>query len=518
MKRILASILAGTVLMVSSCSKHLDINDNPNNATAATPELVLPQAMTGTANSLNAFNTYGSQIAGFSANAGGFGGFGANITYNFTTEYSNLWTSVFDNLNDYQYILNSTDDQRTLYGYFNAAARIMKAYNYQLLVDAYNAVPYSEALKGADNLAPAYDQPEVIYASLASELDLAIQTIKDAEATTETVTPMGAADVVFNGDMELWKQFANTVKLRLIIRAGDKVNFANTDFDEAGFLAEDALVNPGYARDNNRQNPLWNNWAFTATGTAGNKAWMPNIYVYSFYDGTKLLDKGRGAAIYLNYPNTGTNRLGVESNSIESSPTGSFWYSNPDRTAGTAGNSVGVLKGPDAGMPILMASESKFLQAEAALKGLIDGDVATLFEEGITASYNYTYMLPDGSIDGDVDADVATYFADNSTSYLVDFSKATTDARKLEAIITQKYIALNFTNSHEAWNEYRRTHYPVTVAGGSGVQTFASSVSESPRPDKLPTRILYPTSEGSYNSANVPTGITPGNSLIFWAQ
>ena len=49
-------------------------------------------------------------------------------------------------------------------------------------------------------------------------------------------------------------------------------------------------------------------------------------------------------------------------------------------------------------------------------------------------------------------------------------------------------------------------------------QSFASLLSQSTRPDQLPTRILYPASEYSYNAANVPTGISPYTSLIFWAH
>ena len=62
------------------------------------------------------------------------------------------------------------------------------------------------------------------------------------------------------------------------------------------------------------------------------------------------------------------------------------------------------------------------------------------------------------------------------------------------------------------------TKYPSIVASGDGYKTFASSVSESTRPDKLPTRVMYPVSEGTYNGANVPKNITPFTSLIFWAQ
>ncbi|RYZ86146.1 MAG: hypothetical protein EOO68_29295, partial [Moraxellaceae bacterium] len=52
-------------------------------------------------------NTFSLSLADFSgarANAGGFGGFGAVVTYDFGTDaYSNLWISTYDNANDYQY-------------------------------------------------------------------------------------------------------------------------------------------------------------------------------------------------------------------------------------------------------------------------------------------------------------------------------------------------------------------------------------------------------------------------------
>ncbi len=57
--------------------------------------------------------------------------------------------------------------------------------------------------------------------------------------------------------MDLWKKLANTLKLRLLIHANGKVNFANTTFTNDGFLSTDALINPGFVRDNGKQNPEW---------------------------------------------------------------------------------------------------------------------------------------------------------------------------------------------------------------------------------------------------------------------
>ncbi|SFD78037.1 Starch-binding associating with outer membrane [Chitinophaga sp. CF118] len=531
MKKSLLIIATGLIVLGSSCKKYLDINENPNQATSGTPEVVLPQALVFTASNFNTFNTYGSQQVGYSANAGGYGGFGSAVTYDYSNAtFAGLWTSTYDLLYDFQYVIEQTDTLPD-YGYFNAAAKIMKAMNFQILIDTYNDVPYKSSLKGISNLTPEYDKAEDIYVDLANQLDTAIGTIittmtEESTNPTSNVKPLSSAtDPMFGGDMEKWIQFANTVKLRLFIRANGKVTFTNTTFDAAGFLTSDAIVNPGYTRDNGKQNPQWNTWAYTYTGAAGNKAWIPTKFMLSFYDGAKLNDY-RGQAIYYNFATsagTVSNQLGYENSSVPSSPAGSAWLSGAntgsDRGSTTAGKSIGILKGPNAGEPILMASESYFLQAEAALRGIITGDAKTLFENGILASYKYLYMKPDGTYDNNWDpaTDFDSYLADND-SYLVHFENATTLEEQVEAIITQKYIALNFIHGHEAWNEYRRTHYPAIVNGSTNATlTFASTQSISTRPDRLPTRVLYPLTESSNNSVNMPKGISPFSSFIFWA-
>src|SRR3954470_14066278 len=102
MKRIIIMISAVAVLF-SSCSDYLDINENKNKPTTVSAELVLPQALTATASVLNRYNTYGMQIGGYAANAGGYGGFNELVTYKYTpTNYNDLWPNTYDNLEDYQ--------------------------------------------------------------------------------------------------------------------------------------------------------------------------------------------------------------------------------------------------------------------------------------------------------------------------------------------------------------------------------------------------------------------------------
>jgi hypothetical protein len=180
------------------------------------------------------------------------------------------------------------------------------------------------------------------------------------------------------------------------------------------------------------------------------------------------------------------------------------------------------MKGPDMGEPLILLAESDFLQAEADVRGILSQNAATDFDNGIVASFTYLYKLSAGSVAPGMNpvADAQTYMATNSGSYLVNYSLATTTAEQIEAIITQKYIALDFINGEEAWSEYRRTGYPVSspTSLNNPYGSIASIQSQATRPDHLPTRLPYPASEAATNATNVPQNISVYTSTIFWAH
>jgi len=511
-------------LGLSSCQKYLNINDNPNSATSSTPELMLPQALTATAALENTYNTMGAQLVGYMANAGGYGGFGSNVTYSYGNgDYQGVWTSSYDNLTDYQWIINNTEGNLD-YSFYNGAAKVMKALIFQQLVDTYNNVPYSDAFKETENLTPKYDDAKAVYDSIYALLDDALATINKGQADlsdndASNVQEFGKKDVLFGGKMDDWKKLANTVKLRIAIRAKGILTF-NNNYDAVGFLDKDALVNPGYQIASGKQNPEYNSWGYTYDGSTANRAWMTCTFVSAFYDGNKL-DDYRGYAIYNGFGGSGyvINQLGVESNSVASAPSAGSWINT---YTDDKDNNIGVLKGPSASMPIITLAEADFMQAEAALVGGlgVSGDVKTYFDDGVLASYKYLYKFSDGTndlTDWDPEADYEAYLEMNPNSYLVHYDLADDNAKKLEAILTQKYIALNMVNSDQSWNDFRRTAYPkITNGSSNGVLTFASTQSTSSRTDKLPARILYPTTELSYNNDNMPKDINQFTSRIFW--
>ncbi len=530
------SIAMSTLLVASSCKKALDINDNPNSPTQSTPELVLPQAMVATALSVPTYNTYGGRLVGYYATSGGVSGWGDMITYDFSTGFmTGLWSTPYNTLTDLQYVVDKAGTEKPS---FTQAAEVLKAYNYANLVDTYNDVPYSEALKGAAILTPKYDKATDIYVDLAKKLDVAIAFFKSAPEDLAFEN----ADVIFGGNTTSWAQFANTLKLRLVLRAGSKAAFANKTIDNIGVIESDVIVQPVFTKIAGKQNPMWNTWAYgadnAAVGTWGTQ-FIPTNYVMAFYDGFKIEDTERASLVFANGISTNKNQLG----NVDNPPTGvapSAWVMRPVSGAisGTNYRGLGVIKGPAAGQPLMLAAESQFLAAEGALEGIITGGEKVAegyFEKGIKSSYNYLYMneadTPTKSA-ADAEAYLVDYKATNVNSYLVNFLKfiddtgnapverTTTKVERTEAIITQKYIALNFLFGHEAWNEYRRTGYPKIVGLNTTANartTFVSIASRATSADKLPTRILYPNTEFSYNAANVPS-VDKYSSKIFWAK
>ncbi len=523
MKKYFKYIMLGMVVMASSsCSKYLDINTNPNSLTSATPALVLPQAITAAAAISNNFSQTFSDFGGQQANAGGFGGFGSVVTYDFGTgTAAGLWTSTYDNANDFQYIIDNTSTDATL-AYSTNIARIMKSFAFERLVNQYNNVPYSDALKATASLQPKYDKGEDVYKACIAELDKAIAGITTGQANAAIGLISTSADPLFKGDMELWKKFANTVKLRMLIKmAGVPAHqaYATAAFASmnttVGFLTTDALNQPGYEKTT-RPSPIYSSLGFSGTGTNVLTSRIPTRWMYGFYNGGKLADAGRGSTIYRAFPNTPINQLGDESAGNPSAPAaGSSWNTGTNATT----SMTGVVKGPTQAQPVMLAAESYFLQAEAYARGYLVGNAATAFNNGITQSFTYLYKDASNAVAAgkNVAADVATYLVNNDASPLVNFTLAVSLQEQVEAIITQKYIALNMINNDEAFNEFRRTTYPKILNGSlEPLLTFASRQSVSTHVDKLPTRVLYPQEEYNLNPTNAPANINKFSSLIFW--
>ena len=214
MKKNIIILLAMVLLIGNSCKKDfLSVNEkNPNNASTVSAKLVLPAALTASAAILNNPDNYNFVYLWYGqwSISGGYSQPNDLTQYNIrNTSYEGNWTSFYINGENYTYIeKNSTDPKQV---YFLSIAKIMKAWIFHNLVDAYGNVPYTEAFQAPDILKPKYDDQKAIYEDLVVKLDEAITAIKAAPADAENP---GSNDVMFAGNMNLWVKFANTLKLR----------------------------------------------------------------------------------------------------------------------------------------------------------------------------------------------------------------------------------------------------------------------------------------------------------------
>ena len=551
---------ASLAVVASSCNTFLDINQNPNNLTAATPNAILAQALTvsaqlytgGSPSTQNSFNTYASWVAGYWGKTGGVSGYGEEQTYNYsTTFYQTLFNQTYDNLEDYQTIQN----QAATYPNHAAIARIMKVYNYLLLVDEYGDVPYTQALKGITNTTPVYDKAADIYKDFPVQLDGAIADITNAAKNNGQI--VGSEDVVFQGNMAKWKQFAYTLKLRILMRES-QTNDATLNSSVAsqlkalqtaatadgGFITADVVAQPGYAQNLGQQNPFYTRYAYTAAGSSSTERQyqIPTQYIldqYKNYNDPRLMQfYVLGTRKVITGKDTVTTREWIGAKPGEASPP-SFVATNLVQPSGFLGSRTstptatgGFFKGLNAPTILMMNSEYYFLRAEAETRGLFSGGdaaAATDYQNGIVAAFQTAYRTGNTAPDvvpADPTNSTATglsqyqaYVAANTTNPLVNYATATGNGSlgKQAIILYQKYLAMNTLGSVEAWDDYRRAAQPKLNASGTADGYPVASQSTSTRPDHLPTRLLYPLGEYTTNPANVAATGNPNQfTKIFW--
>ena len=230
------------VVGVGGCRKFLDVNDNPNLPKDATVDLLLPYSQAAIGHALgNTLQIYGGIWAQhwtqnpFSSQYRGIDQYSIS-----TTSFDRLWRMLYaDALEDLQVILTKSNEQPESNQYA-AIANILKAYAFQLTTDAFGDVPLSEALN-PDVTSPPYNPQEQVYDSILAYIDLGASQI-DAESTSKPA----ADDLLFGGDMNQWKRFANTLKLRALIRLSevspDKAASGIAQLNGAEFLENDAAI------------------------------------------------------------------------------------------------------------------------------------------------------------------------------------------------------------------------------------------------------------------------------------
>lgn len=353
---------------------------------------------------------------------------------------------------------------------YSGVGKALQAYIFQSLVDHFGDVPYSEALRGSIKdgsiLTPGFDTEATIYGNLVGLVDDALTDLRSgASAST-----MGSDDLVYGGDISKWIKFANSLKLRILMRTselGGNDGAIKTLISEAQFIETSSdIAQVAFQGTTGNENPMYARF----TWGVGDFYFASNATINQL----NSLSDPRIDAFY-SKASTGTfadQFHGIDQGTIDNEPftAPATDYSKSSPIAYAQDNSV-----------ILMSNwETWFLRAEADARYDTADDDDQAFTNAISANFSYLGV-----------ADPATY-----TGTLNYASAANMDA-KLDLIGVQKWISMNGTQEDEGWIEARRFDRPASRLFTNGIwQTPPLSILGT---GNFPSSWLYPATEMSLN-------------------
>ncbi len=474
------------LLMITSCEKALDINTDPNNASfeQGTPELVFPAAVASTAGMFGGqYAILGGIWAQYWSQSASSSQYRYIDSYNVSqSDFSRGFDETFAGaLNDYNFVIKKSEELENWR--FFLMGTVMKAYTYQVMVDLYDTLPYTEAFQGVENLNPKFEDGYAIYTALIAELDNALS--KDYAST-----PVGGnTDVVFDGDINEWVNFANTLKLKLYLRmvyaqpaeaeAGIKVLYDNN----ASFLTKDASL--AIFQDlPNKSNPLYED-NIRQLNTATNLRASMTFLSFLQANGDPRI------AAYFTKATDGSNTYkGINQGD----------YNNSDPALLTI--SVAAMKATDP-VQFISAAESHFLQAEALERYYGGAGAKEKYDAGVTAAFAQYGFESDAST-----------FVDGAYSY----PSTGTFEEKLEQIIVQKWASFPGSHSLEGFFEKNRTGYPKSSPVYSTDPSYVAGEIVFPKTGvtggKYPKRLIIPDTERKTNP-NTPA-VVPLTTNVWW--
>lgn len=383
--------------------------------------------------------------------------------------------------------------------------RIMRAMIIQRVTDLYGDVPYFDAGNGyyTKNFFPKYDKQQDIYTDM----------LKEVEDATNKLDPAGdkpAGDVYYNGNIDKWKRFGNTLMLRIAMRLS-KVDAATAQAYVAKVVGKTMTSNADNAfvlADATGGRTTINRNSQVLLGDGGQE----NTYVKwskTFIDLLKSKNDPRLAKVAITNPTWDAAKNPTGGNADPAVQKG---MPNGRDLSGVAGRDISTAPGyttiADYSSPsqyltkrngptfILTYAESELLLADAAQRWGIAGSAATHYNSGVKAAITYLNQYDAGAAISDAAAD----------AYLL--ANPYVAATGLDMINTQYWLHTNtMLDFYESWSNWRRSGFPALTP-----VVYPNNATNG----TIPRRFPYPLAEANTNPVNYKTAhdAVPGGDLL----
>ena len=430
MKRIKILILTAVVLFAGfSCEEALDINTDPLVASSADPNAVLPYVIVQYSNrKTTELGTRISDVSQYiSANFNSPRN-GATTSFLTGNTWNMMYTQVLGNL---ELVKNDALEAGATSNNVAAIATTMQALIYYELTSIWEDVPFTEAINGQEFPFPQFDSQETVLNGVVDMLNDAINLIDTRETSGEFNVATG--DLIYGGNMDLWRRYANSLKLRVLMMIRNKDT--SVDGEIATTLSQPLI-------ENNSQAAL-----LQYSNSPGGVNAMQNIVERFFGPDNESTDvHGPGDPLYELLVDAGDPRADVivARNTLPAPGNGVF----PSSTTSVISNNVIRRNLPDIWF---LPAEVDFYRAELALKGVsAAGDAATNYANGLQNIMSFWGGDIPGATASIAQADIDAFVTAAGTPSLDD-------------VYNQEYLAA-FLHPVLAWNHVRRNKVPALQA------------------------------------------------------
>ena len=141
-KLIIILNLAILSVFAVSCESFLNVNEDPNNPVDVSPDLKLPVALNytnGILNNRTSTNSLGNLMLGNWSQSDGYSWYLTEFQYNVTTSfYGGIWNTTYGSALKQYHSLDVTTENNE---YYQAIAKIMKTFHFQILVEFFFHFP-----------------------------------------------------------------------------------------------------------------------------------------------------------------------------------------------------------------------------------------------------------------------------------------------------------------------------------------------------------------------------------------
>jgi len=533
---------------VTGCKKFLDVNKNLNDPTAVPVSLLLSNCERNISNNVALGSGLGGVMSIYTHQTTGRVGadrYGAG---------SAGWDGLYGAIANLNVIIKQgTAETRYVYA---GIAKILKAYSFSILVDVYGDCPYSEFDQFTDGITqPKYDLGKDIYPKLLALID---EGIADINNPAPNASKPGADDYIYKGNTTNWIKAANTIKLKLYtqVRRVQDVStqvkaLLATPANLINSQAESFMMPYGPFATTDDRHPAYGDYSATQRGGQLFSPWLYEImkgrnanilngisdpripyYIYNQKTATgtpeNCTEYRDGGFITILFGSNGNCRDGSNSNTyslLGIYPAGGRY----DDKAAVAINTITAIKAGTGALPhqFITYADRLYLEAELINAGLALGTEKTVFSKALDESFkqmdyiitNYVKPGTAGSPQTVPLVDTLAATATYKTAVLAAYDAAATPAKKLEYIMTEKWIN-RIENPVDSYTDYRRTGYPVMFAPApAGTVTSVTDPSGKVTPvqcDRLyPWSLPFNTNEIALN-ANAPPQKVPENYKVFW--